>query len=96
MIKGINEKEEFIIKEILKKYPYDFYYYGSRVKGDYTKASDLDLLIKSEEPLDYSQLAAMERQFNESKIPYRVSLSDYSQMDKSFYKLIESTLVRVF
>ena len=96
MIKGINEKEELIIKEILKKYPYDFYYYGSRVKGDYTKASDLDVLIKSETPVDYLELASMERQFNESKIPYRVNFSDYSKMDKSFYELIEPTLVRVF
>ena len=44
MIKGVTEKEEKIIKDILRKYPYDFYYYGSRVKGDFTKASDLDIL----------------------------------------------------
>ena len=36
MIKGVNEKEEKIIRDILKKYPYEFFCYGSRVKGDYT------------------------------------------------------------
>ena len=96
MISGITENEEVIIKKILKGYPYEFYYYGSRVKGDYTKASDLDILVKSKDTVDYLILAVLEREFNESKIPYRINLSDYSQMDKSFYKLIEPTLVKVF
>ena len=96
MIKGITKKEETIIKEILKDYPYEFYYYGSRVKGDFTKASDLDILVKSKESIDYLILATLERKFNESKIPYRVNLSDYSQMEKSFYKLIEPALVKIF
>ncbi len=96
MIKGITEKEETIIKELLKGYPYDFYYYGSRVNGDYTKSSDLDILAKSEKPIDYLILAVLERKFNESKIPYVVNISDYAQMDKSFYKLIEPTLVKIF
>ena len=96
MISGITENEEAIIKKILKGYPYEFYYYGSRVKGDYTKASDLDILVKSKDTVDYLLLAVLEREFNESKIPYRINLSDYSQMDKSFYKLIEPTLVKVF
>ncbi len=96
MISGITENEEAIIKKILKGYPYEFYYYGSRVKGDYTKASDLDILVKSKDTVDYLILAVLEREFNESKIPYRINLSDYSQMDKSFYKLIEPTLVKIF
>lgn len=39
MIKGVNEFEEEIIKSILQNYPYKFYYYGSRVKGNFTKSS---------------------------------------------------------
>lgn len=38
MIKGITPNEEIIIKEILKLYPYSFYYYGSRVKGGFFKS----------------------------------------------------------
>ena len=44
MIKGINEKEECIIQGILKDYPYDFFYYGSRVKGNYTKKQKFRIL----------------------------------------------------
>ena len=36
MIKGVTSNEEKIIKDILSKYPYNFFYYGSRVKGDFT------------------------------------------------------------
>lgn len=95
MIKGITEKEEKIIKEILSKYPYEFYYYGSRVKGDYTAASDLDILLKSKEDVPYSVIEQLKYEFNESLIPYVVNISQYSKMEEYFYKLIEPSLVKI-
>ena len=95
MIKGITEKEERIIKEILKNFPYDFYYYGSRVKGDYTKGSDLDILIKSDTELSFEELELLETKFNESKIPYRVNFCQFKLLDEKFYRLIEKSLVEV-
>lgn len=92
MIKGITEKEEKIIKDILRKYPYDFYYYGSRVKGGFTKASDLDILTNG---LSYSELEEIENQFNESRIPYVINLSLKSNMDEKFYNLIKNDLVKI-
>lgn len=92
MIKGITAKEEKIIKDILKKYPCEFYYYGSRVKGGYTKASDLDILMKGG---DYATIEKINLEFNNSYIPYIVNISNYDEMDKNFYKLIEPTLVKI-
>ena len=69
MVKGVTSKEETIIKEILKEYPYEFYYYGSRVKGDYTKSSDLDILIKSDTPIPILIMNELSTKFNKSKIP---------------------------
>ena len=92
MIKGVTEKEEKIIKDILRKYPYDFYYYGSRVKGNFAKASDLDILTNE---LSYSELEEIENQFNESRIPYVVNLSLKSNMDEKFYSLIKNDLVKI-
>ena len=63
MIKGISEKEEKIIKEILSKYPYDFYYYGSRVKGDFTSSSDLDILT---DKIPYNTLEEISILFNKT------------------------------
>lgn len=95
MIKGVTENEEKIIKEILQNYPYDFYYYGSRVKGDFVKSSDLDILIKAENELSLAELEELKTRFNESKIPYIVNFSQYKTMDEKFYKHIENSLVEV-
>ena len=47
-IKGVTQEEEQIIKSILAPYKddYEFYYYGSRVKGNFRPLSDLDILVK--------------------------------------------------
>lgn len=92
MIKGITEKEEKIIKDILKNYPYDFYYYGSRVKGDFTRASDLDILT---DKISYSEKEEIETRFNESRIPYIVNISVKCNMDENFYNLIKKDLVKI-
>jgi len=95
MIKGITDKEEKIIKEILSKYFYDFYYYGSRVKGDFTRASDLDILLVSDGKILQSDIEKIENEFNKSKIPYRVNISRRDKMEDYFYDLIKKDLVKV-
>ncbi len=83
---------KLLIKDILKNYPYDFYYYGSRVKGDFTKASDLDILT---DKISYSEKEEIETRFNESRIPYIVNISVKCNMDKNFYNLIKKDLVKI-
>ncbi len=39
----VEKKHLKIIQDILTKYPYKFFAFGSRVRGDYKKLSDLDL-----------------------------------------------------
>lgn len=95
MVKGVTSKEETIIKEILKEYPYEFYYYGSRVKGDYTKSSDLDILIKSDTPIPTLIMNELSTKFNESKIPYIVNFSDFNLLEDKFFKHIQPTLVKI-
>ena len=92
MIKGISEKEEKIIKEILSKYPYDFYYYGSRVKGDFTSSSDLDILT---DKIPYNTLEEISILFNKSKIPYVVNISQKFNMEEQFFNLIKNDLVKI-
>lgn len=95
MIKGITQKEDDIIRKILNIYPYKFYYYGSRVKGNYTKSSDLDILLKNSNAVEPEILNELNRKFNESIIPYRVNIAEFVNMDKYFYKLIEKDLVEI-
>jgi len=44
----LEKKHQKIVQEILSKYPYKFYAYGSRVKGTARKYSDLDLCYKGD------------------------------------------------
>ena len=95
MVKGVTSKEETIIKEILKEYPYEFYYYGSCVKGDYTKSSDLDILIKSDTPIPTLIMNELSTKFNKSKIPYIVNFSEFNLLEDKFFKHIQPTLVKI-
>lgn len=95
MINGITEKEESIIKEILSKYPYEFYYYGSRVKGHYTIGSDLDILLVAENEILQSEIEKIDLEFNKSLIPYKVNICQKAKMEDYFYKMIEKDLVKI-
>ena len=98
MIKGVSETEESIVKSILEPYSvtYTFYFYGSRVKGKYSKVSDLDILIKGDAEMPLSDVKYLKQQFDVSSLPYIVNFSDYHKIDAGFYKRIEKYLVSVF
>ena len=95
MIKGVNESELKIIQNILNEYSccYDFYFYGSRVKGNFDKTSDLDILIKGQSKMPLDILENLKKKFDESNLPYIVNFSDYFVLDSDFYKLIEPSLI---
>ena len=96
MIKGINNKEQSIIRSILNEYTskYDFFYYGSRVKGNFRVLSDLDILIKSDSKVSLDDLETLKMLFDNSNLPYVVNLVDYNNIDKDFYNLIKNDLVK--
>lgn len=97
MILGITQEEQKIINKILNEYKknYVFYYYGSRVKGNFSKNSDLDILIKGEQEMPLSDLVKIKENFDESKLPYIVNFTDYNGLDEDFYNLIKNDLVPV-
>ena len=91
---GLSEKEQKVIKEILDEFPhYEFYYYGSRVKGDFSASSDLDILIKGALEIPILTLAKLKEKFDESSLPFVVNFIDYYSTDENFYKKIEKELV---
>lgn len=95
MIKGITLKEYNIIKTILEQYKnkYEFYFYGSRVRGNFRPLSDLDILVKSKNNIDLNDIDNIKTFFDESPLPYVVNLS--YELDEDFYKLIEKDLVKI-
>lgn len=94
-IKGLTEKEETIVKEILKPYfsKYDFYFYGSRVKGNFRPLSDLDILMKSDSNINLNDIDKIKEKFDESDLSFVVNLA--YNVDEKFYNLIVCDLIKV-
>ena len=94
-IKGLTEKEASIVKEILNPYleKFDFYFYGSRVKGNFRKLSDLDILVQTNSEIDFNDIDDIREKFDNSDLSFIVNLA-YDVEDK-FYALIEKDLVKV-
>lgn len=95
MVLGITDKEQQIIEGILDAYAdsYSFYYYGSRVKGNFEKTSDLDVLIKGEKEMPLRILSELKEKFDASYLPYIVNFSDYHNITPYFYDHIKQDLV---
>lgn len=97
LIKGITDNDEVIIKSIIEPYKqnYDFYFYGSRVKGNFRFLSDLDIMIKGDKVAEISCIEDLKNKFDKSNLSYIVNITDYHNMDEHFYKLIEQDLVKI-
>lgn len=87
----IEDKHLDIIKKILKKYPYKFYAFGSRVNGRPRKLSDLDLCFFDNIPWNIQ--AHIDNDFDESDLPFTVDLVNWNNIDESFKKKIKPDLV---
>ncbi len=96
-IKGITTEEEKIIFAILKpfKEQYNFYFYGSRVKGNFRPMSDLDILIHGKNPANTSDIEYLKEKFDNSNLSYIVNFVDFYNLNEKFYKIIEKDLVKL-
>lgn len=96
-IAGITDTEFRIIKNILSNFnnKYDFFAYGSRVKGTFSNLSDLDILIKGNNDTILHDIAELKHLFDGSDLPYIVNIADYNQIQNSFYNLIKDDLVKI-
>jgi len=89
----LEEKHWNIIQQILSKHPYQFYAYGSRVKGEARKYSDLDLCYQEEIPL--SIISQLREEFTESNLPFEVELVNWKHMRPKFQQMIKQDLTLI-
>lgn len=82
-----------IVKTILRKYPYDFFVFGSRITERVKLFSDLDLLYFAEIP--QKTLMQLEEDFEESDLPYKVDLLKYEPSNLDLQQMIGSNYVRI-
>ena len=80
-----------LLKQILAKYPYKFYAYGSRVKDTYKKFSDLDLCII--EDIDLFRLENIKEELSNSDLTIKIDLQRWQDINNDFRSLIKNDLV---
>ena len=90
---NIEERHLKALKSILKKYPYKFYAFGSRIKGDNRKYSDLDLCYKENIPTNV--LLDIRDEFENSDLPFRVDLVFWNHFSNEYKKLISKYLTPI-
>lgn len=89
----LETKHQKIIRQILSKYPYHFYAYGSRAKGTARQLSDLDLCYQ--ENIPDAIAFQIEEEFKESDLPFVVELVAWKDMKPDFRELIKESLTLV-
>lgn len=67
--------------------------FGSRVTGKAKPYSDLDLLIRTEQPLSLENMATLNEAFDESDLPIRVDVIDWASTSATFREIIEQNYV---
>ncbi len=87
---NLEKKHLKILKEILSKYPYTFYLFGSRTKGKSLKFSDIDLCYK--ENIPHKTITNIKFELEDSDLPFFVDLVDFNNCTPDFQKLIEKDL----
>jgi type I restriction enzyme S subunit len=82
-----------IVKDILSKYPYTFYAFGSRARGNPKELSDLDLCFF--EHIPWNVRAHIDEDFEESNLPYKVDVVDWNSCSSEFRDNIKPDLIRI-
>jgi predicted nucleotidyltransferase len=81
------------VRDILDKYPYTFYAFGSRVKGNSKRFSDLDICFYEQIPINV--LSHLDEDFEESDLPFKVDIVDGLACNENFRALIQKDLIKL-
>lgn len=89
----IEESDYKILMDILRKYPYKFYIYGSRAKGNARKYSDIDIFC--EEKMKEGDLVNLEMDLDESNLTIKVDVLEADNCSMEFREAIEKDLIEL-
>jgi type I restriction enzyme S subunit len=86
-----------IVRAILRKHlpGVPVFAFGSRVKGTARRHSDLDLAVMTQSPLSFGAIGALQEDFSESDLPFRVDILDWAATQDSFRHAIEGDRIVV-
>ena len=79
---GLTDKTLNTLNSIFRKYTdiKEVIIYGSRVKGNYRKGSDIDISLKTGEDFSFNNLLRISGDFDDSDMPYLVDVSVYDKL----------------
>jgi len=84
------EKEEKVIRDIAFQFinpnEYRVFIFGSRATGRAKKFSDYDIGIIGKKPVEWKALSLADEAFEESDLPFKVDLVDFSLVSDKFRK----------
>lgn len=80
--------EEKIIRDIIFQFinpnEYQVFIFGSRATGKAKKFSDYDIGIEGKKPIAWETMALVKEMFEESDLPFKVDLVDFSLVSDKF------------
>jgi len=84
----IKEAEEEIKRIVLKHLGHGFkvFLFGSRAFGEAGKWSDFDVGIEGARPVELKVLGLINEELENSQIPYKIDVVDFSRVSKAFKK----------
>ncbi len=84
-----------IVRAILQRHlpGRDVRIYGSRARGDAKPFSDLDLAVMGNDPVSPGTMAALQDDFTESDLPFKVDVLEWATLSESFREAIRKDLV---
>ena len=79
---GLTNSAITAIQSVLKKHPKvsKAILYGSRAKGNYRPASDIDMTLQGEQ-LNYAELVKIDNELDDLLLPYTIDLSIYQSIE---------------
>lgn len=99
MQKSISKNTEKIIKKIIFQFlnprDYKIFIFGSRATGESKKFSDYDVGVIGKKSVPWRTLALIEEALEESDLPYKVDVVDFSLVSSKFRKVALSNIKRL-
>jgi uncharacterized protein len=89
------EKIKDIIFRFLDSKEYEVFIFGSRVKGKAKKYSDYDIGIKGKKAVPGYILTMIEEALEESDLPYKVDIVDFSLVSPEFSQIALSKIKKL-
>ena len=82
-------KEEIrrIVSEYLDMKDYELFFFGSRVTGDSTERSDIDVGIEGPEPVSSAVMFKIQEEVDKIPTLYKIEVVDFKKVSEEFKKV---------